>query len=54
MMMRINFKTILLILVVAVLSSILTSWNNCGNNSFENNVEWKTHSQHKVSIFIIF
>lgn len=47
MMMRINFKTILLILVVAVLSSVITTWNNCGNHFFENNSEWKAQSQHK-------
>ena len=50
MMMRINFKTILLILIVAVLSSILTSWNNCGNNFFLRNVDWKAQLQHKVSL----
>ncbi|XP_033231176.1 D-glucuronyl C5-epimerase B isoform X3 [Belonocnema kinseyi] len=50
MMMRINYKTILLILVVAVLSSILTSWNNCGNNFFLRNADWKLQLQHKDRI----
>ncbi|XP_071872776.1 D-glucuronyl C5-epimerase [Bombus fervidus] len=47
MMMRLNFKTLLLVLIVAVLSSILTSWNNCGSPSFFKNTDWKSKFQHK-------
>ncbi|XP_063984404.1 D-glucuronyl C5-epimerase B isoform X2 [Diachasmimorpha longicaudata] len=43
MMMRINFKTILIVLIVAVLSSILTSWNGCGTGYFLRN----GHFQHR-------
>ncbi|XP_015598441.1 D-glucuronyl C5-epimerase B isoform X2 [Cephus cinctus] len=50
MMMRINFKIILLILIVAVISSILTSWNNCGNHFFFRSSDWKTRFQHKTSL----
>ncbi|XP_008548880.1 D-glucuronyl C5-epimerase B [Microplitis demolitor] len=42
MMMRINFKTILLVLIVAVISSIFTSWNNCGSSILIRTAEWKT------------
>lgn len=34
MMMRLNFKTTLLVLVVATLSFLLASWNNCGSLLF--------------------
>jgi len=47
-MMRLNFKTILLVLVVATLSSLLTSWNNCGNNLLFHTADWKAKYQHKV------
>lgn len=50
-MMRLNFKTVLLVIIVAVLSSILTSWNNCGSPSFFKNTDWKSKFQHKVSKF---
>lgn len=50
-MMRLNFKTVLLVIVVAVLSSILTSWNNCSSPSFFKNTDWKSKFQHKVSKF---
>ncbi|KAK0174354.1 hypothetical protein PV327_010136 [Microctonus hyperodae] len=42
-MMKINFKTILLILIIAVISSIFTSWHNCGNNILIRTAEWKTN-----------
>lgn len=48
-MMRLNFKTILLVIVVAILSSILTSWNNCGSPQFFKSTEWKAKFQHRVS-----
>lgn len=51
MMMRINFKTILLVLIVAVISSIFTSWNNCGSSILIRTAEWKTR---RVSLFIFF
>jgi len=41
MMMRLNFKTTLLVLVVATLSFLLASWNNCGSLLF-------TKHQHKA------
>lgn len=47
--MRINFKTILLVLIVAVISSIFTSWNNCGSSILIRTAEWKTR---RVSLFI--
>ena len=50
--MRLNFKTVLLIIVVAVLSSILTSWNNCGSPSFFKGADWKSKFQHRVSKYI--
>lgn len=53
-MMRLNFKTVLLVIVVAVLSSILTSWNNCGSLSFFKNTDWKSKFQHKVSKFSLY
>lgn len=53
-MMRLNFKTVLLVIVVAVLSSILTSWNNCGSPSFFKNTDWKSKFQHKVSKFNLY
>lgn len=40
MMMRLNFKTTLLVLVVATLSFLLASWNNCGSLLFH--TDWKT------------
>ncbi|XP_018344399.1 PREDICTED: D-glucuronyl C5-epimerase [Trachymyrmex septentrionalis] len=40
MMMRLNFKTTLLVLVVATLSFLLASWNNCGTLLFH--TDWKT------------
>ncbi|EZA59450.1 hypothetical protein DMN91_010920 [Ooceraea biroi] len=46
-MMRLNFKTILLILVVATLSSLFTSWNNCGSSLLFHTADWKTKYQHK-------
>lgn len=46
--MRINFKTILLILIVAVISSIITTWSNCGSILFLRTSEWKT--QHRNSL----
>ncbi|KYN00735.1 PREDICTED: D-glucuronyl C5-epimerase [Cyphomyrmex costatus] len=39
-MMRLNFKTTLLVLVVATVSFLLASWNNCGNLLFH--TDWKT------------
>lgn len=48
-MMRLNFKTLLLVIVVAALSSILTSWNNCGSPPFFKSTEWKAKFQHRVS-----
>ncbi|KYN37867.1 D-glucuronyl C5-epimerase [Trachymyrmex septentrionalis] len=39
-MMRLNFKTTLLVLVVATLSFLLASWNNCGTLLFH--TDWKT------------
>lgn len=50
-MMRINFKTLLLVLIVAVISCILTSWNNCGNSIFLRDGEWKNYQQHRVRLF---
>ncbi|XP_058806182.1 D-glucuronyl C5-epimerase [Phymastichus coffea] len=47
MMMRINFKTFLLILIVGVLSSIFTLWNNCNGNFFLSGTDWKSQFQHK-------
>lgn len=38
--MRLNFKTTLLVLVVATLSFLLASWNNCGSLLFH--TDWKT------------
>jgi len=52
-MMRLNFKTILLILVVATLSSLLTSWSNCGSGLLFHATDWKTKYQHKVKQSII-
>lgn len=49
MMMRMNYKTILLTLIVAVASSLLTSWNNCGYPFFLRPPDWKYQFQHKVS-----
>ncbi|XP_014210842.1 D-glucuronyl C5-epimerase [Copidosoma floridanum] len=46
MMMRVNFKTFVLILVVGVLSSIFTSWNNCSSSFFLRNSDWKSQFQH--------
>ncbi|KAG5346887.1 GLCE epimerase, partial [Acromyrmex charruanus] len=40
MMMRLNFKTTLLVLVVATVSFLLASWNNCGTLLFH--TDWKT------------
>ncbi|KYQ56822.1 D-glucuronyl C5-epimerase [Trachymyrmex zeteki] len=40
MMMRLNFKTALLVLVVATVSFLLASWNNCGTLLFH--TDWKT------------
>lgn len=45
MMMRLNFKTTLLVLVVATVSFLLASWNNCGSLLFH--TDWKTKYQHK-------
>lgn len=45
MMMRLNFKTALLVLVVATVSFLLASWNNCGTLLFH--TDWKT-KYHKV------
>ncbi|XP_077280040.1 D-glucuronyl C5-epimerase isoform X1 [Temnothorax americanus] len=42
MMMRLNFKTTLLVLVVAALTFLLVSWNNCGSLLFQT-----TKYQHK-------
>ncbi|KAG5308593.1 GLCE epimerase, partial [Pseudoatta argentina] len=39
MMMRLNFKTTLLVLVVATVSFLLASWNNCGTLLFY--TDWK-------------
>ncbi|KYN11842.1 D-glucuronyl C5-epimerase [Trachymyrmex cornetzi] len=39
MMMRLNFKTTLLVLVVATVSFLLASWNNCGTLLFH--TDWK-------------
>ncbi|XP_076762423.1 D-glucuronyl C5-epimerase isoform X3 [Xylocopa sonorina] len=47
MMMRLNFKTVLLVIVVAVFSSILTSWNNCGSLPFFKSTDWKSKFQHR-------
>ncbi|KAJ8679544.1 hypothetical protein QAD02_015331 [Eretmocerus hayati] len=47
MMMRINFKTLVLLLVVGVLSSMFTSWNNCSNSFFIKNANWRPHFQYK-------
>lgn len=52
-MMRVNFKTILLLLIIAGLSSLLTSWNYCGNSFFLRNADWKSQLQHKVSGFFL-
>ncbi|XP_044002373.1 D-glucuronyl C5-epimerase B isoform X2 [Aphidius gifuensis] len=51
-MMRINFKTILLILMVAVASSILTYWGNCTRLLFVNKpeVQLQQKEQHLVNI----
>lgn len=46
-MMRLNFKTVLLVLVVATLSFLLTSWNNCGSGLLFHTADWKTKYQHK-------
>ncbi|XP_070158324.1 D-glucuronyl C5-epimerase B isoform X1 [Polyergus mexicanus] len=46
-MMRLNFKTVLLVLVVATLSFLLTSWNNCGSSLLFHTSDWKTKYQHK-------
>lgn len=49
MMMRINFKTVVLLLAVAVLSSLLTSWKNCNSSNFFPKVEWNSEYKCKVS-----
>jgi hypothetical protein len=51
MMMRINFKTFVLLLIVGILSSIFTSLNNCNNSFFLRNTNWKSQFQHKVRFY---
>lgn len=51
-MMRLNFKTVLLVLVVGTLSFLLTTWNNCGG-SLLFHADWKTKYQHKVRYHVI-
>ena len=41
-MMRINFKNLLLLIIVGVLSSIFTSWNNCSKSFYASNDDWKS------------
>ncbi|XP_035738602.1 D-glucuronyl C5-epimerase B-like isoform X1 [Vespa mandarinia] len=50
MMMRMNYKTILFTLIVAVISSLLTSWNNCGYPFFLRPPDWKYQFQHKEKV----
>ncbi|KAL7305243.1 hypothetical protein TKK_0002628 [Trichogramma kaykai] len=47
MMMRVNFKTLVLLVLVAILSSLFTSWNRCSTFFIKNNKIWKSQIQQK-------
>ncbi|XP_011494920.1 PREDICTED: D-glucuronyl C5-epimerase [Ceratosolen solmsi marchali] len=47
MMMRINFKTFVLLVIVGILSSVFTSWNNCSSSFFIRNRDWESQFRHK-------